>query len=1129
MSSSNLVVSTLKTILAKTVGVAPDAIDENATFPELGADSLSLLEVSHAIRDKFGVKVPFRAMLHEYSTIDSLTTFIVSNMKPEANGAEVVVPAAPEPELVPESQASTTTREIVVQSSTGSVSETTIERLLTQQMKLMTQQLALLQQERQRKTTNGSPAAITPAPEVVKPISHSNGNGTKPEKNFVPASYSAHTSIKKDSEGLTPRQRKHIDELIARLSKRTQGSKQLAQDYRHVLANNRASAGFNATWKELVYPLSTVSGSGGRVTDVDGNEYVDLMMGFGALLFGHSPSFLVEAMQQQIARGLQLGAESHLAGKVAELVAELTGMERVAFCNSGTEAVMSALRLARMVTGRSKIVLFEGCYHGSFDGVSVRPGKEKAVPLTAGTTANTAADVLMLKWDEPESLRIIEEHGPELAAVLVEPLPSRRPDLQPKAFLQELRRITTQYGITLIFDEVVTGFRLHPGGAQALYDVKADLVTYGKALGGGLPVSAIAGKAVYLDTIDGGNWSYGDASYPKSEMTLVTGTFFRNPLMMAVVHSILQEIKRGGVELYQHLEQRTATLAARLNAYFEAEAVPIRMMQVQSMLRFVPHRDVKFMSLFYYHLLEYGVYVSETRSCFVSTAHTDEDFDRVLAAVKRSVEAMREGEFLGSLSTPRQPARALPLTEAQKAIWALTQIGENASRAYHESSTMNIPGPFDVVAIRKALQELVNRHEALRIVFGPEGDYQYVQPELKIDVPLIDFSSLDETSREAEKNDWLRDEVQRHFDLTHGPLIRAAIVKLEEQHHLLVLTIHHIVSDGWSNGILQNELAVLYTAAVQGVPPNLPEAVQFSEYILSQANEESSEFAQAEAYWLDKYRDSVPVLALPADKPRPVEPTFAGHRQMMTLDTDTYQDLKRWSAQQDATLFTTLLAAFNVLLHHLTKQTDIVVGIHAAGQLAMPGGDNLIGHCVNLLPLCSRVSCNPTFATYLTEVKQMTREAYEHQTYSMLRLIKKLNLRRDPSRMPLISVVFNLDKMKADEASAAALAEQRVTASSNPPSFLQWELSMNIIEDNRLLVGCDHQTDLFHAETVRRWMSYFESILRIVREQPEIRLLSISEKLNELELEQQKAAERVLDEARAQKFQSRKRQPVYSH
>ena len=164
---------------------------------------------------------------------------------------------------------------------------------------------------------------------------------------------------------------------------------------------------------------------------------------------------------------------------------------------------MSALRLARMVTGRSKIVLFEGCYHGSFDGVQVRPGKNETLPLTPGTTANTARDVLMLKFDDPESLKIIEEHGRELAAVLVEPLPSRRPDLQPKAFLHELRRITSKHGITLIFDEVVTGFRLQPGGAQALYDVKADLVTYGKALGGGLPVSAIAGKAEYLDTIDG--------------------------------------------------------------------------------------------------------------------------------------------------------------------------------------------------------------------------------------------------------------------------------------------------------------------------------------------------------------------------------------------------------------------------------------------------------------------------------------------------------------------------------------------------------------------------------------------------------------------------------------------------
>lgn len=1145
------VVSMLKALLGQMVGVDPEEVDVRATFPEMGADSLFLLEASHSIRDKFGVKVPFRAMLHEYSTIDTLAAFIVENLPAEETAANEEVQAAPpsirsepEPEPQPAIALAPEIPKAVVESSPKPTSESALERLLTQQMKLMSQQLALLQEGRQPKNGKESPVAVTHAPEVVQSASksiHSNGtnhsNGTKaqsnghhpapvqkPEAEFVPKSYVAIHPVKKDPDGLTPRQRKHVDELIARLTKRTQGSKQLAADYRPVLANNRASAGFRATWKEMLYPLSTVSASGARVKDVDGNEYVDLVMGFGALLFGHTPSFLVEALQEQIARGLQLGAESHLAGKVAALICELTGMERVGFCNSGTEAVMSAIRMARMVTGRSKIALFEGCYHGTFDGILVRPGPNEntALPLTPGTTANTVQDVLMLKFDDAESLKVLAEHGHELAAVLLEPLPSRRPDLQPKAFLHELRRITKQFGITLIFDEVVTGFRLHPGGAQGLYDVRADLVTYGKAVGGGLPVSVVAGNAEYLDTVDGGQWNYGDASYPRAEMTLVTGTFFRNPLMMPVVYNVLQQIKQGGVELYQHLEKRAASLAETLNAYFDQDAVPIRMMQVQSMLRFVPHRDVKYMSLFYYHLLEHGVYVSETRSCFISTAHTDEDFARIVDAVKRSVAAMREGELLPSPDAPREPdTRTFPLTEAQKAIWVLTQLGEDASRAYHESSTMDVRGPFDVPAIRHALQELVDRHEALRIVFGAEGDFQHVQPQLKLDVPLIDFSHLDERSREAQTRDWLTKEVQRSFDLTRGPLIRAAIVKLEEQHHLLVLTIHHIVSDGWSNGILQGELAALYAAASQGIAHNLPQPAQFSEYVMAQAGDESAEFSQAESYWLDQYRDSVPVLELPTDKPRPAEQTFAGHRQMMTLETGTYMELKRFSAQQDATLFTTLFAAFNVLLHHVTKQKDLVVGIHAAGQLTM-GGANVIGHCVNLLPLRSQVTGNPTFASYLAEVKQMAMEAYEHQTYPMLRLIKKLNLRRDPSRMPLVAVVFNLDKMNAEAAAKAPPSATQVTASSNAPSFLQWELSMNVIEaNNKLLVGCDHKSDLFEAETVRRWMNWFEMILRTVLDQPEISLLSISEVLEAQGREQ-------IDLARVQKFQSIKRRPVYA-
>jgi acyl carrier protein len=326
------VVSMLKALLGQMVGVDPDEVDVRATFPEMGADSLFLLEASHSIRDKFGVKVPFRAMLHEYSTIDTLAAFIVENLPVEETAANEEVQAAPpaiqsepEPEPQPTIAAAPEIRlpKAVVESSPKPTSESALERLLTQQMKLMSQQLALLQEGRQPKNGKESPVAVTRAPEVVESASksiHSNGtkaqsNGhhpapvQKPDAEFVPKSYVAIHPVKKDPDGLTPRQRKHVDELIARLTKRTQGSKQLAADYRPVLANNRASAGFRATWKEMLYPLSTVSASGARVKDVDGNEYVDLVMGFGALLFGHTPSFLVEALQEQISRGLQLGAE----------------------------------------------------------------------------------------------------------------------------------------------------------------------------------------------------------------------------------------------------------------------------------------------------------------------------------------------------------------------------------------------------------------------------------------------------------------------------------------------------------------------------------------------------------------------------------------------------------------------------------------------------------------------------------------------------------------------------------------------------------------------------------------------------------------------------------------------------
>src|SRR5919199_1302070 len=373
-------------------------------------------------------------------------------------------------------------------------------------------------------------------------------------------------------------------------------------------------------------------------------------MGFGVLLFGHAPQFVTEAVEKHYQQGLKIGPQSKLAGEVAQLICELTGMERVTFCNSGTEAVMTALRLARSATGRTKIALFAGSYHGQFDGIlaTAAEGEIKAVPSASGVSQNFVENVLVLDYGNPKSIEILQVHAQELAAVLVEPVQSRRPDLQPKELLQQLRQLTQASGTALIFDEILTGFRIHPGGAQTWFDIEADIATYGKIIGGGTPIGVVAGKAAYMNGIDGGLWNYGDASYPQAEKIFFAGTFNKNHTGMVAALAVLQHLKKQGPALQQQLNQRTSQLAQILNSYFEEEDVPIRVVHFGSMFRFAFPGNL---DLLFYHLLDKGVYIWEGRTCYLSTAHTDTDINHVIQAVKDSVKELREGGFLPSASS----------------------------------------------------------------------------------------------------------------------------------------------------------------------------------------------------------------------------------------------------------------------------------------------------------------------------------------------------------------------------------------------------------------------------------------------------------------------------------------------
>ena len=937
---------------------------------------------------------------------------------------------------------------------------------------------------------------------------------------FVPF----HAVETKPADGLTPQQRQSLDEFITRYTTRTKKSQEIIQSSRRHHADSRFAVNYRQTWKDLVYPLVGERSRGSRLWDADGNEYVDLTMGFGVHLFGHSPGFLVEALQRQLSNGFQLGPLSSLAGEAAELFCELTHTDRAAFCNSGTEAVMAAIRLARAATGRNKIAIFAGSYHGSFDGILARGVREngqlRAVPVAPGVPPGMIADVMILDYDRPESLEAIQANAHELAAVLVEPVQSRRPDLQPAAFLRALREITKESGTVLIFDEVITGFRLHQGGAQAWFGIDADLATYGKVIGGGVPIGVVAGKSAVIDAIDGGNWTFGDDSFPSAKQTYYAGTYFKNPLAMAAAVAVLKHLKASGPTLHQELNARTSAMAARFDDLFASEGLPIRVVNCASLFRFDLPRVVRFADLFFYHLVEKGIYIWEGRNCFLSTAHTDADIDLLFNAVERTVAEMKAHDFLPSSGVAAGKNRRFPLTEGQQQVWLASQIGHAASVAYNESMTLSARGKLDVEAMRRAIEKLVNRHDSLRTVFGTEGDYQEIIPHLKTSVPLVDFSDLDQPHRDREFAGWMKRETQQPFDLAQGPLMRAHLVRLEVEHHLLVMTVHHIVMDGWSASVLFRDLRELYDAECKGIAAPLPPPesyTQFAERLDRQ--DESEEMARAEAFWLGQYADGIPVLNLPLDRPRGAVQTFNGDRERSNINGHITGDLKQLSADHSCTTFVTLLAALNVLLYSISKQNDFIAGIHSAGQLTTNARD-LVGYCINLLPVRTRVDAELGFAEYLDQLKAELLDVYSHQNYPLGRLIKKLNPPRDPSRAPLIAVTINVDRV-GEKTNFHGL---EVEAVANHNGHSKFDLSLNLIESaEKLEVEADYNTDLFDAETIQRWLSYFEMMLLTLLANPTVKIRELKNLVDESEEHYRRLKEEEFKGSRRQKLKQLKR------
>jgi glutamate-1-semialdehyde 2,1-aminomutase len=391
-------------------------------------------------------------------------------------------------------------------------------------------------------------------------------------------------------------------------------------------------------------PLFIQSGKGSRITDVDGASYIDYVGSWGPLILGHCSSTVLSALRQQMVLGTSFGASTEKEVILAEMIAEaVNSIEKVRLVNSGTEATMSAIRLARAFTGRNKIIKFDGCYHGHVDSLLVKAGSGVAtlgLPDSLGVQPQDCISTISIPFNDIDTLHhVLELNRSEVAAVILEPVAGNMGTVLPaKGFLQRLRKLTREHGVLLIFDEVITGFRLLYGGAQGLLKIKPDLTCLGKVIGGGLPVGAYGGHREIM------KWVAPEGPVYQA------GTLSGNPLAVSAGIATLEALKKEGV--YSKLATMTASLVVGLKKAAEQAGVPVQINTIGSMFTifFTTSAVTDFQTAktcdtvrygkFFHAMLKKGVYLppSQFETCFISLAHTQSDIKATIEAARSAFE-----------------------------------------------------------------------------------------------------------------------------------------------------------------------------------------------------------------------------------------------------------------------------------------------------------------------------------------------------------------------------------------------------------------------------------------------------------------------------------------------------------
>ncbi|CAM3735467.1 aminotransferase class III-fold pyridoxal phosphate-dependent enzyme [Xenorhabdus thuongxuanensis] len=1126
--------------------LASEHVPTDTDFLALGIESLTLIRLKNNIKSQYGVDIGIGKFFKGLSNIDKVANFVgkqaqptsIDNqndklqavsvppptiVEPVVNAQHVLTPPtisfspSVSPSAMMSNEQVVTSREnqTVINNNPGiEIKHGIMAAQLNAMQQLFQQQLAVLQYlgggssvpmtgdqplaavQRPDPTLISTSGSLSPTVSVVsEPLVTS---GEKAKFTYKPVDTSE--PVQRDAETTA---------FIQHYNAKTSASKAAIQKYRRVLCDNRSSIQFNSKLKELCYPIVGKTAKGAHFTDLNGNVFIDIAMGFGVNFFGHNPDFIQQALQKRLQRGFHLGPIDESGMVVADLISEITGVERVAFTNSGTEAIMLACRVARAASGKRKIVIFNNAYHGHYTELLFMGGMRQGeiFPQSSGIPEDLGRDIVILNYGEQQSLDYITAHGNEIAMVMVEPVQSRNINLRPKSFIQTLRKITAQQNVVLLFDEIITGFRYHPQGAQHYYQVKADLVTYGKVIGGGMPIGVLAGDAAIMDYLDGGFWQFGDASYPPNETTFFAGTFCKHPLAMAAAEATLLHMKTMGAALQTDLNDRTSSFVERLNGMFTAANCGIEVANFGSLFKF---SQKKTHELFFYNLLMNGVYTWEGRTCFLSTAHDDSVLNECFDAFEKTVEEIAAKPRL--LNVPVESKASVDSTvlefKMQKNLAMSSWYDPAASKSYNEFAQCVITDGLQPHRLNNTIEYLFNRHQQLRQVFCPET-FKTVTGQFEHHAAIRTETAIMGSPEQFLQ--WRQNCLDEEFTLDLGPMFRVHVAQVDlslplwsetplapyalnhSRVDMIFLVAHHAIVDGVSLDVLIDELVAIYHGA-----SDLPPACQYHDYLdRLAAFKKTPDFIHQKSFWhkyLSGWQRDLANLPVPDPAVLTEEgdelPTGGFYLEKLPAELTT--KILAYATEQRATPYMLMYTVYSIFLGAILKQSQFVMSTSVSGR-NFDNFDNLVGLTTAMLPV--RVNtCNgeQRFSEYLGLTCEQLLDIFSNQDVTVEDLtVQNCSLGHRPEMLNrYLNYDFNFSprKLKLNESGSWSLLLD------NPKRYIVGQLSLDVFQsEHDLYLHWEYAAQAYSKTQIKTLSGKLAQLLDYLINSPERDTLTLAD------------------------------------